>query len=569
MSVQVLQPSITKKKLFEDPNHTDKVFEGFDTFYKEQKYVDIVLVAAIDNVKVKAHRIVVSASSDYFMAMFSSTLKESTAEEIVLQNIDGSTLHSIIDFIYSGKLELNSDIVQNVLIAADFLQINELIVACCEFMAHYLDVSDCLDTAVFAENLNYPELSQQAYCLAVSRFAELFHEKDYLELNYDQLLKMISHKEDADCIVNEETIFLGIVAWIEHDKVNREAFVFDLLAVVEYQLLTPRFIIENRHSICVAPECYEMILTWLEWHLLPDEAHDSPKAAPNRIAKKKNIIIMIPGEQTTTELKAQMYRSQLNWWSEMEIPSSPVKKANYGVAFINEQIIFVGGKANANGILSSSSSVECLNIGTMEWSELPSMQQSRHQCAVVELNGEMYAIGGYSTHNMLNTVEKYDFSTGEWQYVAPLVHYIRIAEAQVLNGRIYVLDVASRVMQCYNPTTNKWSLTSVKTEASKYYGTAAGCGYLYTVGGFIDNDLTNTVERYDPINDTWSFMAPLEKPRCGIKCVFLNNRIIACAGRENEGFSCRVEEYNPRTNKWTELVPLLSAMDGRSKIMSY
>ncbi|XP_055845146.1 kelch-like protein 1 [Episyrphus balteatus] len=564
MANQIL-PQNNTRQIFTDPHHVDQISDNFEKFYEEQKFLDLVLISAIDQVKVKAHRVVLSAASDYFMAMFSSPLKEANAQEIEVQGIDGVTLLSIVEFVYSGNIMLHTETVENILRAADFLQIRELISVCCLFMSEHIDDTNCLGIAIFAEHLSYTELYEKACSFATQNFGEVCQEKEFLELSSEQLIRLISSRDPEDSSVDEETVFFSIADWYDHDKANRERFLFDLLSLIQYQSLTPKFIIENRHSVCALVECYEMILSWIEWHLSP-ETHDSPNVPTNRIVKKKNILLAIAGGTSTDDLKPQMFRSQLNWWSNLEIPSSPIRKEAFGIIVIDEKMIIVGGKSTMD---QSSNTVECLHLGTMEWSELPSMLQPRHCCAVIELNGDMYAIAGYSGPSMIKTVEKYDFATEQWHFVAPLLRALHIAEVAVINGMIYAVDVAGDTMQCYDPSTNEWTFKQFKQEHSKYFGIAAASGYLYAIGGYINGKPTNTCERYNPLDNTWTFVASMEEPRSGAKCVVLKNRIVVCAGRSDDGLSNRVVEYNPRTNEWKSLTPMLSAMDGRAKILSY
>ena len=52
-----------------------------------------------------AHRSVLAAASAYFNAMFTSDVLEAKRERIVIQSLDGLTLASLLDFMYTGKHE--------------------------------------------------------------------------------------------------------------------------------------------------------------------------------------------------------------------------------------------------------------------------------------------------------------------------------------------------------------------------------------------------------------------------------------------------------------------------------
>lgn len=52
--------------------------------------------------QIPAHRLVLSAGSEYFSAMFTSNLRESNQSEIVLQDVDGDALWDLVHYCYTG-----------------------------------------------------------------------------------------------------------------------------------------------------------------------------------------------------------------------------------------------------------------------------------------------------------------------------------------------------------------------------------------------------------------------------------------------------------------------------------
>lgn len=54
------------------------------------------------NKRVPAHRLVLSAGSEYFAAMFTSSLRESAQNEIELMNVDGDALWALVLYCYTG-----------------------------------------------------------------------------------------------------------------------------------------------------------------------------------------------------------------------------------------------------------------------------------------------------------------------------------------------------------------------------------------------------------------------------------------------------------------------------------
>jgi kelch-like protein 1/4/5 len=52
--------------------------------------------------RIPAHRLVLSAGSEYFAAMFTSDLREATQNEVVLQDVDGDALWMLVHYCYTG-----------------------------------------------------------------------------------------------------------------------------------------------------------------------------------------------------------------------------------------------------------------------------------------------------------------------------------------------------------------------------------------------------------------------------------------------------------------------------------
>jgi hypothetical protein len=55
---------------------------------------------------IPAHRLVLSAGSEYFSAMFTSGLREAAQSEVVLQDVDGDALWMLVNYCYTGIVVL-------------------------------------------------------------------------------------------------------------------------------------------------------------------------------------------------------------------------------------------------------------------------------------------------------------------------------------------------------------------------------------------------------------------------------------------------------------------------------
>lgn len=56
--------------------------------------------------RIPAHRLILSAGSEYFAAMFTSGLRETNQSEVELQDVDGSALNALVQYCYTGMFIL-------------------------------------------------------------------------------------------------------------------------------------------------------------------------------------------------------------------------------------------------------------------------------------------------------------------------------------------------------------------------------------------------------------------------------------------------------------------------------
>ena len=62
--------------------------------------------------------------------------------------------------------------------------------------------------------------------------------------------------------------------------------------------------------------------------------------------------------------------------------------------------------------------------------------------------------------------------------------------------------------------------------------------------------VTDTVEMYDTIKNTWKFCAALKTPRSGACAVVLEGKIYVMGGTHKRLALSSCEVYNPQTDEW-------------------
>lgn len=83
--------------------HPRQTLEVINLLRKHRELCDVVLVVGAK--KIYAHRVILSACSPYFRAMFTGELAESRQTEVVIRDIDERAMELLIDFAYTSQVQ--------------------------------------------------------------------------------------------------------------------------------------------------------------------------------------------------------------------------------------------------------------------------------------------------------------------------------------------------------------------------------------------------------------------------------------------------------------------------------
>ena len=163
----------------------------------------------------------------------------------------------------------------------------------------------------------------------------------------------------------------------------------------------------------------------------------------------------------------------------------------------------------------------------------PMFEPRRDHCAVATADGKIYVLGGWRKEKIGVNPEKGTY--------------------------LKKVEIVSKTMECYDPTTNKWEYKKPLSRERMVFAAVIGKDdKIYVFGGTagISNDrstpILNTVEVYDPKNDSWSFRKPMPTPRFDHAAVLAaDGRIYIIGGAEAYGhISSAVHIYDPLTDGW-------------------
>ncbi|XP_073445979.1 kelch-like protein 4 [Dendrobates tinctorius] len=545
---------------FHSLNHAEQTFRKMESYLQQKQLCDVLLIAG--NYKIPAHRLVLSAVSDYFAAMFTNDVREAKEEEIKMEGVDPDALKSLVNYAYTGILELKEDTIESLLAAACLLQLSQVIEVCCNFLMKQLHPSNCLGIRSFGDAQGCVELLRVAHSYTMEHFIEVIRNQEFLLLPANEISKLLS--SDDINVPDEETIFQALMQWVKHDVQMRQRDLGMLLSYIRLPLLPPQLLadLENSPMFANDLDCQKFLMEAMKYHLLPERRSmmQSPRTKPRK--STVGALYAVGGmDATKGATTIEKYDLRTNSW--IQVSTMNGRRLQFGVAVIDNKLYVVGGRDG----LKTSNTVECFNPINKVWTIMPPMSTHRHGLGVAVLEGPMYAVGGHDGWSYLNTVERWDPQARQWNYVASMSTPRSTVGVASLNNKLYAVggrDGSSclKSMECFDPHTNKWSMCAPMSKRRGGVGVATYNGFLYAVGGHdapasnLCSRLSDCMERYDPKTDSWTTVAPLSVPRDAVGVCCLGDRLYAVGGYDGQAYLNTVESYDAQSNEWTQDVPL-------------
>ncbi|XP_049986612.1 kelch-like protein 20 [Alexandromys fortis] len=509
--------------------HPRQTLEVINLLRKHRELCDVVLVVGAK--KIYAHRVILSACSPYFRAMFTGELAESRQTEVVIRDIDERAMELLIDFAYTSQITVEEGNVQTLLPAACLLQLAEIQEACCEFLKRQLDPSNCLGIRAFADTHSCRELLRIADKFTQHNFQEVMESEEFMLLPANQLIDIIS--SDELNVRSEEQVFNAVMAWVKYSIQERRPQLPQVLQHVRLPLLSPKFLVGTVGSDPLIKSDEECRYEW------------------NRYSLNGFYPSLVGGWCSGDAISSvERYDPQTNEWRM--VASMSKRRCGVGVSVLDDLLYAVGGHDGSSYL----NSVERYDPKTNQWSsDVAPTSTCRTSVGVAVLGGFLYAVGGQDGVSCLNIVERYDPKENKWTRVASMsTRRLGVAVA-VLGGFLYAVGGSDgtsplNTVERYNPQENRWHTIAPMGTRRKHLGCAVYQDMIYAVGGRDDTTELSSAERYNPRTNQWSPVVAMTSRRSGVGLAVVNGQLMAVGGFDGTTYLKTIEVFDPDANTW-------------------
>ncbi|CAG7822048.1 unnamed protein product [Allacma fusca] len=558
-----------------DSQMSSQLLSMLKSMRDDESLCDVTLCIGKSSIKYPAHKVVLAAASPYFRKMFSCGLKETQDGEVQFHDIQPETLLAVINFIYTGKIQIDETIVDGLLDAADLIQLPSLRNLCLWWLATNLTPSSCLGVYVLALLRLHLDLAESAKDYAIEHFREVSEGEEFLHLSPEYVAVFLDSPY-LGCDDNGQ-LLKALVEWTNFDE-NRRTYLKTFLSRISLLEIVPQVLIEViQHPVVLSnPEAGKILQDTLQTVLSKKFDSDSELELPTEVSVpvrcfyQQDVLFAIGGESQGQSLsnvecfmmgydgwKCSIPRPSFNSeYSEMEIIPT-MKQCRYYPAIAYDQYsLYVLGGQDCGFPLDI---VERYDILENRWETLAPLPISVHGCGATIVSCKLYLVGGRSSKHE-RRVWAYDRKSDSWYESVPMKsHRVHVAVSG-FNGELYAVggigganendESYMSSVEKFDPMTNAWTTLAPMHEERAFHSVAVVDCFIYAMGGCNGKMWLRAVEKFDTMCGQWSKVCNMSVPRSSFGTTVSNGRIYCCGGYDGTNFLNTVEKYNPRTDRW-------------------
>ena len=436
---------------------------------KQGRFNDVILQSS--NIRIPANRMVLSCYCSFFDQIFASETNNQVNDSVFdIPDVDGNFLELLIEYIYTGQICIDSEIVFDILASAHHLELNEVKEFCFELLENCMTPDNCITILITAKQYKNFTLRDKVYQHISDNYEIITKTPAFLNLDNEELFFIVYHLK-TKFFVNEEVLCRSLLSWTKQDEETRKRHFHNKLI---------KFVKVNQFSL--------KLTKYLLKESLIQENADYYKLLNDRIIDLNTKATKILGiGDTRTKTKVKVIYS-LNEETNETYPDLPISLCYYNSIKVSQFVYVIGKKDYDNKIESNKAFRLDLNEEVLKWEEIASMNSKKVAPGVAVFNDTLVVCGGYDGLKCLSSAEVYNAPLNQWINIKPLNQ---------------------------NRSGNKSA-------------TSSGC--LYTIGGYDGKKCLSSVERLDRLDQSWKSVSSMQTPRCMFTAVSCGDIIYAIGG---------------------------------------
>ena len=551
-----------------------EMMKRLDIQRKKGQFCDVVLEVCNgeDQARFNAHRVVLCAGSPFFYSALNNDMKESKEGLIRLEDMSKVAIEELLDYLYTGHVDVTQHNAFDLLKIADFLVIPSLKEVSSNFIIHSLSSSNCFMAYYLAVNYRCFELQEKARDFVYANFTRVVEHEDFLNLTINEVEEWISSDEIR--VRGEEDVFEAIVKWVEQKGSGEREKFFELFRHVRLIYLSRNYVLNDilphplitnekactafvldtiKHVSCGSEECFfaqaprnclktaedclvvsgvTKTLCYVahedKWYQMADKTKSRYLYSASAYHGKLYI-----NHGTGVDYAIERFDPAVNSWAPLTSYSGEMSHFFAAVVYFQGFLYVIGGKQNGE----VANCVHKYSPDTNLWQEVAAMNVSRFSPRAVADEDTIYAIGRQKNDQILDVVERFDSKMNSWCRVASMLEKKLLPCVAILNARVFLFGgytsirppQVSSSIEMYDRTSNMWTAIQGISAPTRCFSVTSFKGSVYVIGNWTQESPGSFLRIYDVEKNEWKHcssvpeisspiaLAPLRIPRDVLK----------------------------------------------------
>ncbi|KAM6396167.1 kelch-like protein 33 [Rhynochetos jubatus] len=519
---------------------------------------------------IPVQRLALSCSCDFFRALFTCPMRESTHDPAapLATGLSPAELHLLLSFAYTGAVAGPWPAVLEAAETSLRYQAWGLLTLCLDVFTRGLTPETGLDVLAFAVAYGLAQVGRVAEDYILATFPSVVATPAFLDLPAHLLIHLL--RSDGLNVLHELEALEAASRWLMANGNGQEDLAKEVLSSVRFALMSGQ-------ELKKVPSVTAGVADPKVLHQLVIASLAPMAELPCRVRSFQEVLVVCGGDKLTANLAARKpsrhlwfahrYLSavglvkQVEWRALGHFPDGP--RFRHAVAVVGNILYILGGK-RYYGAHDTLASVYRYQPMDDSWECLASMTCGRSYFAAVALEDFIYALGGSSRElYCTDTVERYDLVKGIWRMCQPLPMALCGHAACALDGALYVSGGCDEACQCqasllrYLPGAPATLLAPMNGQRAGHIMEEAG-GQLYVAGGLCQRDGQTgykdqlAFEVYSPKLDIWVLLSPLPHAHVVGGAAVLGGELLILGGYSHETYrdTHLIHAYQPGTRRW-------------------
>ena len=538
----------------------DQTQDFVDGFFKQlqnmqkQKYLTDFKLRVFDD-ELTCHKVVLSARSDYFQALFDHPDTLEVRQGFVeFQTFQFPVLQRVVDYCYSGTLEFETEDAKHLIEVAEHLQIHDLTAAISALVLPCLTIDNCINWYAFANMFRLSTLKEKAHEIMLVDFTRVANAPEFFAMEYEHVTEYISWDD-----VDVNSALIAAAKWVIHDISKRKDLFPDIVKTIDINRC-------SRNALKHVMDTYgTQLITDFDMSQKFTTAALSDVGEWQEPGRGAGLNALVLGGYSSDSTNTKTWMINLKTGvivDKTEFPSTFCKVFIPAVCGTSKGAVFAGGALTSTSTSYFDPQNQCTLYLKHEdaWALLPEAPEGMMgSCAVCVEDTKVYVVGGLDSHR--EKMHCLDLTEKTWSTCPNLLQGLEWPVVGCVGRCIYVIfstwyknkaQGKGITLQCFSTITSSWSWKSSLPNGTigTHGASTVTIGHqLYVIGGSGSICLS-----YDSTNDTWTSLTPPSLRHHHGAGMFFKNRIILCGGQNYDGKeSDIIESYDVATDKWKVL----------------